>query len=112
MNSTANKQSAGHDASILSRASTVLSAIPVPELAGPVRAVGSGSVIVVPDIAELPRAVRQRVKALSQDEWTEADWQDLLNTQRLLEYNIASRHGLLEQHNAEISHDRERREDA
>lgn len=61
--------------------------------------VGTGSLVVLPDIAELPRAVRQRVKALSQDQWTEADWQDLLNTQRLLEHNIAARHGLLEQHN-------------
>lgn len=109
MDSTANKKPAGHDARILAHAESVLSGIPTIKTAGPVRAVGSDAVVVVPDIAELPRAVRQRVKALSQDEWTEADWQDLLNTQRLLEHNIASRHGLLEQHNAEISHDPERK---
>ena len=99
MDSTANKKSAGHDAGILARAADVLSGIPSFKTAGPVRAVGSDAVVVVPDIAELPRAVRQRVKALSQDEWMEADWQDLLNTQRLLEHNLAARHGLLEQHN-------------
>lgn len=62
--------------------------------------VGSCDVVGVPEIAELPRAVRQRVKALTQDQWTEADWQDLLRTQRLIEHNLAARHGLLEHHNS------------
>ena len=75
------------------------SALAPSEVASPVGSLCCDAIVRVPDIAELPHAVRQRVKALSQDQWTEADWQDLLNTQRLIEHNLAARHGLLEHSN-------------
>lgn len=99
MDSTANKKPAGYDDRILAHRESVLSGIPAFKAAGPVRAVGSDAVVVLPDMPELSRAVRQRVKALGQDDLVEDDWQDLLRAQRLLEHNMAARHGLLEQHN-------------
>jgi hypothetical protein len=61
--------------------------------AAPARRVGSGSLVVLPSMDELPRDIRRRVEALSQDEWTEEDWTDLLHAQRIVAHNVAARHG-------------------
>lgn len=49
----------------------------------------------LPDVAELPKEVAKKVAALSEQEWTEADWKDLLRLQRIVRYNLAVRHKLL-----------------
>jgi hypothetical protein len=72
----------------------------------PVKRVGSGDMVVLPSVDELPRDIRRRVEALSQHEWTEEDWTDLLYAQRIVAHNVALRHGLLQQHNTEVRHAR------
>lgn len=61
-------------------------------------AVHSSDLVSLPDVKELPKPIANKIRLISENDWTEDDWLDLLRLQRIVRHNIAVRHGLLRMH--------------
>lgn len=61
--------------------------------------VGSGRLVGLPEVSDLPDDIKRQLRRMIAREWTCEDWQDLLRLQRIINHNVAARHGLLRQPN-------------